>query len=162
MSTRRQSISKEERCKVRTIHYHEFSPHLGTTVPDLSWRVGSLQETKVPASTKQAVHLQGGTLQACTIHYHVLGPPPKTHGENPMDKKCMEKKYMEKNYMEKSPWMYLLLTREDTPKPQNQAMHSIIPTLTPLCIHPYPPRNLPTQAPTHPGTHPPRHLLLTD
>ena len=48
-------------------------------MPDLSWRIGSLlfpPTAKVPGST---VHLQGGILQACTIHYHIVLTAPWSH-----------------------------------------------------------------------------------
>ena len=97
-------------------------------------------------STKKAVHLQGGMLQARTNHYHVLGPPPKPTEKNPW-KKCMEKNAWRRR---KTHGHTIPLTREHTLKPPNQATHSITPSLTPLCTPP-------SQAPTLPGTHPPRH-----
>ena len=52
---------------------HKSSPHLGATVPGSSWRVGSLLfsgSLKSQRAPSRQAHLQGGTLQACTIHCH--------------------------------------------------------------------------------------------
>ena len=131
------------------------SPHLGATVPGLSWCIGSLLFGRWLRSQRAPIrqaHLQGGTLRACTIHYQSLG-----HSQKPTEKSPRSKTHRKKNpgkkCMGKNSWTYLLLTREHTPKPPSQAVHS----LTPSPLHTHRPRHLPTQAPTHPGTHPPRH-----
>ena len=100
---------------------------------DLSLNL-NLQETKVPVSAKQAVHLQGGTLQAALTTTMSLGLPPK-----PTEKIPWRKMHREK-CMEKNQWMYLLQENTDLN----------LQTKPPTLSHPH-------SLPYAPSTHPPRH-----